>query len=255
MTYKLIQGDCLEKMQDIQDKSVDMILCDLPYGTLEHQNWDKVINLETLWKQYERIIKDSGAIVLFGAFPFSASLCLSNIKLFKYSLVWQKSKAGGSMMAPYRFLKEHEDILIFSKGKTTANGVPKMNYYPQGTIPINKICKNGTNQSSVIDYTSVKNPTYLQTVTNYPKSILKFNNEGKSVHPTQKPVALLEYLIKTYTNEGELVLDNTMGSGSTGVAAQNTNRNFIGIEKEEKYFEIAKNRMEINEISIKVKNE
>lgn len=239
----LLRGDCLVEMSNIPDKSIDMILCDLPYGTTEHLSWDVIIPFDSLWEQYERIISDNGAIVLTACNPFTSQLIISNLKLFKYTAVWQKSKCGGAMMAPYRPLKEHEDIVVFSKGKTTANGIPRMRYNPQGLTDVNKIMSNSNSSSASTDRTSTKNKKYIQTKMGYPKTILKFSNESKTFHPTQKPIALLEYLIKTYTNEKDVVLDNCMGSGSTGVACVNTNRRFIGIEKEDEYFKIAETRI------------
>ena len=239
---QLIHGDCLEKMKDIPDKSVDMILCDLPYGSLEC-NWDNVIPFEPLWEQYKRIIKEGSAIVLFGQELFVARLMLSNIDMYRYSLVWQKSKSTRYAQAKLRFLKEHEDIVVFSSGKCSANSIIKMKYYPQGLLPYNKIVRDSTYKCS--NRAGRKQlPDYIQEYTNYPKTILTFPSEGRPQHPTQKPVALLEYLIKTYTLENETVLDNCMGSGSTGVACLNTKRDFIGIEKDDKYIEIAKKRIE-----------
>ena len=231
---QLIHGDCLEKMKDIPDKSIDMILCDLPYGSTACK-WDVVIPFEPLWEQYKRIIKDRGAIVLFGSEPFSSYLRMSNIKQYKYDWVWDKDRSCGSMLAKIRPLKYHENIIVFSTGKE--------NYYPQMTKGVTQNKAPG-GKSDIYGNTPIvryKSDTY------YPRSIQTFkachNMTGK-IHPTQKPVELLEYLIKTYTLEGEIVLDNTMGSGSTGIACINTKRNFIGIEKDDKYFEIAKKRIE-----------
>lgn len=235
---KLIQGDCLEVMKTIPDKSIDMILCDLPYGTTACK-WDSVIPFEPLWEQYNRIIKDSGAIVLFGSEPFSSKLRMSNLKMYKYDWVWNKKKAGNIFLAKYQPMKNHENILVF--GKNT------INYYPI-MIPLKKVKKSknyGTGET-MGGNREKEDIVYTYTHKN-PVSILEFSNavqKGK-LHPTQKPVELLEYLIKTYTNEGELVLDNCMGSGSTGVACKNTNRDFIGIELDEKYFNIAKSRIEL----------
>ena len=227
---QLIHGDCLEKMKDIPDKSIDMILSDLPYGTTACK-WDVIIPFEPLWEQYKRIIKDRGAIVLFGSEPFTGQLSASNPSQLKYSLVWNKKQTGNPFLANKQPLKIHEDILIFNSGR----------YFPIMTK--GKMRKKGGGSKSLIfgNTEAKENDKY------YPVSILEFPNcstrTGK-LHPTQKPVALLEYLIKTYTVEGETVLDNTMGSGSTGVACINTKRNFIGIEKDDKYFEIAKKRIE-----------
>ena len=231
---KLLHGDCLEKMKDISDKSIDMILCDLPYGTTACK-WDVIIPFEPLWAQYKRIIKDRGAIVLFGSEPFSSHLRMSNIKNYKYDWIWNKTTFANQMCAKFQPLKIQENISVFSKKKHI--------YHPQGLIEINKITKQG---SKITDNNGggVRKTEYFQQYTNYPKNILEFKRDLPNVHPTQKPVALMEYLIKTYTLEGETVLDNCMGSGSTGVACINTKRNFIGIEKDDKYFEIAKKRIE-----------
>mgnify|MGYP003480380918 FL=1 len=240
----IYKGDCLEIMRDIPDKSVDMILCDLPYGTTACK-WDVVIPFESLWEQYKRIIKDRGAIVLFGTEPFSSYLRLSNIKEYKYDYKWIKSKVGNFLNCKNSPLKKYEDIMVFSKG-TIANGSPRfMTYNPQGLIEINKTCSNKgkSRKGTTIEERPSRQGTYTQKYTNYPNNLLEFKSED-GYHPTQKPVALLEYLIKTYTNEGETVLDNCMGSGSTGVACLKTNRNFIGIEKDDKYFNIAVERLE-----------
>ena len=245
---QLIHGDCLEKMKDIPDKSVDMILCDLPYGTIACK-WDVVIPFEPLWEQYERIIKDRGAIVLFGSEPFSTKLRMSNFKLYRYDWYWEKTKAGLYQHAKNRPMKAIETISVFSKAKCGHKSQVKnrMPYNPQGIASAgNKIVTESYHAGGVLGKRPNQVGKEYEAFTGFPKDILKFANIwGKQVlHPTQKPVALLEYLIKTYTIEGETVLDNCMGSGSTGVACVNTNRNFIGIEKDDKYFEIAKKRIE-----------
>lgn len=229
---KLINDDCLNAMKHIPDNSIDMILCDLPYGTTACR-WDTIIPFESLWKEYKRIIKNNGAIVLFSKQPFTTELIHSNLKDFKYTLVWEKDNHDNPLMAKKRFLNVTEDINIFYKKQCT--------YNPQGIIKINKLTKQGRGES--LSQKNKRKTEYLQEYTNYPKNILKFKRDLPNIHPTQKPVALLEYLIKTYTNEGDLVLDNCMGSGSTGVACINTKRNFIGIELDEKYFKIAKDRI------------
>lgn len=229
---KLINDDCLNAMKDIPDNSIDMILCDLPYGTTACR-WDTIIPFEFLWKEYKRIIKNNGVIVLFSKQPFTTELIHSNLKDFKYTLVWEKDNHDNPLMAKKRFLNVTEDINVFYKKQCT--------YNPQGIIKINKLTKQGRGES--LSQKNKRKTEYLQEYTNYPKNILKFKRDLPNIHPTQKPVALLEYLIKTYTNEGDLVLDNCMGSGSTGVACINTNRNFIGIELDEKYFKIAKDRI------------
>ena len=239
--YEIYNGDCLEVMENIPDKSVDMILCDLPYGTTACK-WDSVIPFELLWEQYGRIIKDNGAIVLFGIQPFTTIMINSNINNFKHQWIWDKKNGSNFMQLKRHPNKVHEDIVVFgNNGKT-------VNYYPQMTK--GKMRTKGNEKSYSEDgvyhaYTTTKTKNDLY----YPKSIIEFSNAGrtgkaKKVHPTQKPVDLLEYLIRTYTNEGEIVLDNCMGSGSTGVACVNTNRKFIGIELDETYFNIAKERIE-----------
>ena len=236
----LYKGDCLELMNNIKDKSVDMILCDLPYGTTQCQ-WDSIIPFDELWKQYNRIIKDNSAIVLFGSQPFTSKLVCSNINNFKYEWIWKKN--AGSNFGNVRFqpMKEHENILVFGKGK--------INYYPimqeraeSGKARVKTEIKYNTKTECYSEYTH-NELKVKRTELRYPSSVQFFNRE-RGLHPTQKPTALLEYLIKTYTNEDEWVLDNCMGSGSTSVACVNTKRNFIGIEKDEKYFEIAKDRIE-----------
>jgi len=230
---QLFQGDCLELMKDIPDKSIDMILCDLPYGTTACK-WDVVISFDELWGGYKRVIKDGGAICLFGSEPFSSKLRTSNLDWFKYDWIWEKEQGANFMLCKYQPYKVHEIISVFSKGKTR--------YYPQMTEGKPYISGKGTSGDITNNVQKVQT---RNTGTRYPRSIQRFNTDKRnSVHPTQKPVALLEYLIKTYTNEGETVLDNCMGSGSTGVAAKNLNRDFIGIELDENYFEIAKKRIE-----------
>lgn len=234
----LMFGDCLERMAEIPAGSVDMVLCDLPYGTTACK-WDAVIPFEPLWAHYERVIRDNGAIVLTASQPFTTALAASNLALFKYEWVWAKSNAGDVMNAKNKPMKKHENILVFSKG-TTANKSPRrMPYHPQGLVPCEKE-RRGDDYSKLADK-AFREPrpshgNYVQQFTGYPTSILHFNNERGAVHPTQKPVALCEYLVKTYTLEGETVLDNTMGSGTTGVACANTGRKFIGIERDATYF-------------------
>ena len=223
-------GDCLEVMKQIPDKSVDAIICDLPYGTTQNK-WDSVIPLDLLWAQYKRICK--GAIVLTAQTPFDKVLGVSNLKMLKYEWIWEKSKATGHLNAKKMPMKSHENVIIFYDNLPT--------YNPQGLIKkdiptIRKGGDNGTNYG-------LSNKDALQEYENYPKSILKIASEGKTLHPTQKPIELMEYFIKTYTNQGDTVLDNCMGSGTTGVACKNLNRHFIGIEQDANYFEIAKGRI------------
>ena len=226
------QGDCLELMKDISDKSIDMVLCDLPYGTTRNK-WDSVIPLNKLWKSYERIIKDNGAIVLFSQMPFSAELVHSNLKLFKYEWIWQKDNGTGFLNAKKMPLKIHENILVFYKKLPLYNPQMRTGFKPYK-------CKQGRHSTNYGAYE--QGHITESNGERYPIDIIKFKKDS-GLHPTQKPVELLEYLIKTYTNEGETVLDNCMGSGSTGVACINTNRNFIGYELNEKYFEIAEKRI------------
>ena len=233
---ELWQGDCLELMKDIPDKSINMILCDLPYGTTDCK-WDTVIPFEPLWEQYKRIIKDNGAICLFGSEPFSTLLRYSNLKMYKYDWIWNKKKGGNPLLSKIQPIKITENISVFGKNK--------VNYYPimmERDKTVNR-GKNTGKKSETITNAWVENKTYTHL---YPKNIIEFSNASQKgkLHPTQKPVALLEYLIKTYTKKGDVVLDNCMGSGSTGVACINTNRNFIGIELDEGYFNTAKKRIE-----------
>ena len=229
---KIYNEDCLEGMKRIADGSVDMILCDLPYGTTQCK-WDTIIPFEPLWEQYKRVIKHNGATVLFSKQPFTTALISSNITNFKYSLVWKKDNHDNPLMAKKRFLNITEDIVLFYSGQCTYNA--------QGIIRVNKITKQGRGQS--LSQKNIRDNSYVQEYTNYPKNILDFNRDKPQLHHTQKPVALFEYLIRTYTNEGEVVLDNCIGSGTTALACINTNRNFIGIEKDEHYFNLANERI------------
>ena len=225
-------GDCLELMKDIPDKSIDMILADLPYGTTRNK-WDEVLPFNVLWKEYERIIKDNGAIVLHSQQPFTSKLIMSNLKIYKYSWVWSKSQVSGFLNAKKQPLREHEDICVFYKKQCT--------YNPQMTKGKMQLKNTGGDSSNYNKFEA--RPHYSDEY--YPKTILDFPlRRFKGGHPTQKPVELAEYLIKTYTNEGDTVLDNVMGSGTTGVACKNLNRNFIGMELDETYFNIAKERIE-----------
>ena len=230
------QGDCLEVMKDIPDKSIDMILCDLPYGTTACK-WDTIIPFEPLWEQYERVIKDRGAIVLFGSEPFSSALRMSNIKNYKYDWVWNKKLAGNVFLAKSQPMKIHENILVFNSSKER--------YYPIKT-DIDKVRKYKDKYGGGETFGKKGTGEKVHTTNGkFPKSIIDISNANRKggLHPTQKPVALFEYLIKTYTNEGDLVLDNCAGSGTTGVACKNTNRNFILIEQDEKYCEVIKERV------------
>ena len=236
---QLLYGDCLELMKNIPNKSVDLILCDLPYGTTACK-WDTIIPFEPLWAQYTRIIKDGGAIVLFGSEPFSTKLRNSNLKMFKYDWIWNKVSVSNPQLAKIQPLKNFEIISVFGQANK------RINYFPQGLVRLENPKATGKERSLTEQLGHIKRRTdYVQEFTNYPKMLaLQFPRPSKPVHPTQKPVELLEYLIKTYTQEGETVLDNCMGSGSTGVACVNTNRRFIGMEIEEKYFKVAKERID-----------
>lgn len=240
MDYKdeniwLMQGDCLERMKEIPDGSVDMILCDLPYGTTKC-SWDSVIPFEPLWEQYERVIKDNGAIVLTASQPFTSALVMSNPKMFKYEWIWLKTRASNFQNARRMPMKRHENVCVFYKKPPTYNlELERLD------APINNSRKNkgGELLGKITDSGS-----YFQKETGFNFSDIKFSNPNNgNVHPTQKPVALMEYLIRTYTNEGETVLDNCMGGGSTGVACHNLNRKFIGIELDQDYFDVSKNRI------------
>ena len=236
MDIKLIQGDCLEKMKDIPDGSIDMVLTDPPYGTTACK-WDTVIPFEPLWEQLKRVIKPNGAIVMTASQPFTSALVMSNPKMFKYEWVWEKSKAVGYLNSKIMPLVAHENIVVFSQGKTTYNAQKTSGHAPYNKGKSHRPTDVYGKQVEVL----VKN----DDGTRHPRTVQYFKtaeNEGK-LHPTQKPVALFEYLIRTYTNEGETVLDNCMGSGTTGVACANTNRNFIGIELDEGYFKIAQDRI------------
>lgn len=233
----LMQGDCLEVMKSIPDGSIDAIITDPPYGTTACK-WDSVIPFEPMWAELKRIIKPNGAIVLFGCEPYSSALRVSNIKEYRYDWVWQKNRHSSPLLAKKQPLR-YENISVFYKNQSQ--------YNPQGLIEINKTMKNSKSSGGEIingerGKTSLLGE-YKQQFTNYPVQIIKFEVESNTVHGTQKPVALLEYLVKTYTNENETVLDFTMGSGTTGVACKNLNRKFIGIELDSNYFKIARNRI------------
>ena len=241
---KLFNGDCLEVMKDIPDKSIDAIICDLPYGTTEAK-WDCIIPIDALWNEYKRIIVDGGAIVLTAREPFTSKLVISNLKGYKHKWIWNKKQSGSFANAKFMPLQIEEDILVFTK-----NG-EKVNYYPQ--MRKGKMRKKGGSKKQIETMSKFIKPEFFKYSDDYyPVNILEdypnCSNKANNMHPTQKPVALLEYLIKTYTNEGDVVLDNTMGSGTTGVACINTNRNFIGMELDENYFNIAKERIENTQV-------
>jgi site-specific DNA-methyltransferase (adenine-specific) len=242
---KLFNDDCLKVLPTIPDKSIDLILTDPPYGTTACK-WDSVIPFEPMWKELKRIIKDNSAIVFTASQPFTSSLVMSNVKMFKYEWIWEKAVGSNFATLKYQPMKEHENILVFSKGthkyfpikeKRKGSGSQRVNYGHSGG-------KTGESGGS-IKFKGFDSCTYDKELRN-PSTVQYFNNRESSrgLHPTQKPIALLEYLIKTYTNEGDTVLDFTMGSGSTGVACKNLNRDFIGIELDQEYFKIAKQRIE-----------
>ena len=232
----LYKGDCLEEMNKIPDGCIDLVLTDPPYGTTACK-WDSVIPFEPMWAQLRRVVKKNAAIVLFGSEPFSSALRMSNIKQYKYDWVWDKITGRGHLVAKIRPMAQHENIIVFGQGK--------IQYNPQ-MILMDKPQRGKSMESSRTSImggkTTGKSEAIIRTH-KYPKTIITQGVEGKYVHPTQKPVALLEYLIRTYTQPGEAVLDFTMGSGSTGVACVNTNRNFIGIELDADYFKIAERRI------------
>ena len=250
MNIDLRKGDCLKLMKNIPDKSIDMILCDLPYGTT-HCKWDTIIPFEPLWEQYNRIIKDNGAILLFSSQPFTTDLINSNRKMFRYEIIWEKTMPSGFLNANKMPLRAHENVIVFYKHLPTYNPI-KSRPEKKNLRPIGSIRFNSRNHHEQYGKYKNANYKYVEDGTRYPTDVIKFSNWNGSLfgntknatkHPTQKPVSLLEYLIKTYTNEGETVLDNCMGSGSTGVACVNTARNFIGIELDDTYFDIARKRI------------
>lgn len=240
---ELYQGDCLNVMQQLieQGVKVDAIITDPPYGKLDAK-WDKNIPTKLMWDKLNNLIKCDGVICLFGVEPFSSLVRTSNLKMYRYDWIWKKSTNTNFAQAPYMPLKNYENIMIFSNGTIASNSKNKMVYFPQGVIKTDKLIKGRTENAYRLGRSKQKD--YVQKGTNYPKMIIEFSNDLLGLHPTQKPLALMEYLVKTYTNEGDTVLDFTMGSGTTGVACKNLNRNFIGIELDENYFKIAKERID-----------
>ena len=245
MSMQLYMGDCLEVMSKLPDGCVDAVICDPPYGTTACK-WDSVIPLDLMWAAVRRVLKPYGAAVFTASQPFTSALVMSNSEMFKYSWVWEKTRPTGHVHAKNKPMKKHEDILVFSEGTTVhaSQSSARMTYNPQGLIrkSVPTIRKAG----GASDSTMSARPSHkdvVQEFENYPNSILRFASEGKTVHPTQKPVALMEYMIQTYTNQGQTVLDFTMGSGTTGVAAKNLGRSFIGIEREPEYFHTACRRI------------
>jgi site-specific DNA-methyltransferase (adenine-specific) len=275
---KLYNDDCFNVFKSIEDNSIDLILCDLPYGTTDRHGltknksrilkWDTVLPLDKLWDEYKRILnKNHGVVVLTADQPFTSQLVLSNLEWFKYEWIWKKGKATGFLLANYRPMKSTEDVLVFSPVGASAAAKKAnrcMTYNPQNLIEKVVIKKNNSkrlgkflNQPDFIGSNNklLGETEYQQNFTNYPNEIIEFNLDSNVVHPTQKPIALMEYLVKTYSNENYTVLDNCMGSGTTGVACKKLNRNFIGIEMNEEYFNIAKDRIEKTEIFLDTENQ
>jgi site-specific DNA-methyltransferase (adenine-specific) len=268
-SYELFLGDCLEVMVNIPDNSVHLILADLPYATTDRHgsertnnggsrlfSWDSVIPMDRLWEAYKRVLVPNGVVVLTADQPFTSQLVLSNLEWFKYEWIWKKQRTTGFLTANYRPMKQTEDILVFSEGGAAAASAKNgrnMTYNPQGLVEKIVDKKNNAKRLGKVlgqekflgkNNKVFSDEPYQQKWTNYPAEILEFNVEKNTFHPTQKPVALMEYLVKTYSHVGETVLDNVMGSGSTGVAAVNTGRSFIGIEQNEEYFAYAVKRIE-----------
>ena len=251
----IYQGDCVEIMQQLisENKKVDAVICDPPYGETRSK-WDKIIPFDKMWELLDKLVIDNGAIVLFGNEPFSSQLRCSKLEWYRYDWKWLKNNQIGFANANCRPMRKYEDIIVFSKANASAGGKSNsMKYYPQDLVKVNKIKKNTSKRQGLISYANnnidknnqlMQDGTiYTQQYTNYPSNVLFFDVETERLHPTQKPIKLMEYLIKTYTLEGETILDFTMGSGSTGVACKNLNRNFIGIELDENYYNIAKKRI------------
>ena len=275
MESKLICGDCLSVMDFIEDKSVDLILCDLPYATTDRSGvsgsgknrvleWDTVIPLDKLWEQYRRILSSTGSVVLTADQPFTSQLILSNLEWFKYDLIWKKKKVTGFLHANGRPMKETEDIVVFSPMGASGASVKankNMTYNPQGLIEKKVKKKNSASRLGNFLHQPehlgannklINDTEYEQNWTNYPTEIIEIGLDKCDIHPTQKPVALMEYLIKTYSNVGDTILDNCMGSGTTGIACKNTDRNFIGIEMDKKFFDKAKDRIDKHEVDFNV---
>tara|TARA_Y100001972_G_C7653209_1_gene328633 strand:- start:1303 stop:2154 length:852 start_codon:yes stop_codon:yes gene_type:complete len=277
MDLNLYRGDCLVEMNKINDHTVDLILCDLPYGTTDRKGidnaninrvleWDTVIPLDKLWEQYRRVLKIGGIVVLTADQPFTSQLVMSNLEWFKYEWIWKKKKTTGFLHANARPMKETEDILVFSSLGASGASVKankNMKYNPQGLIEKNVKKKNKASRLGKFLHQPehmgkgnklLHETDYEQKYTNYPSEIIEFGLDKNTIHPTQKPLALMEYLVRTYTEESDVVLDNCMGSGTTGVACMNTNRNFIGIEKDKFYFDEASKRMTDNKVSQDIPN-
>lgn len=249
MSVKLLQGDCLQLMKQIPDRSIDMVLCDPPYGTTGSK-WDSVLSYQELWSQYRRIISDSGVIVLFGTEPFATKVRSEALDLYKYDWIWRKSTVTGFAHARNMPLRDYENIMVFSKssiGHMSKLGQKRMPYNPQGLRPCMQ--KDKSHKNSLVmhsgTFANTKESHYVRTETGFPRMVLNFekNPKDSKYHLNSKPVSLLEYLIKTYTDKGQYVFDNCMGGGSTGVACVKTDRNFIGMELDPQYFQIAQKRI------------
>lgn len=240
MKIDLIKGNCLDKMKYIESESVNLICVDLPYGSTE-LNWDKHVSSNEMWEHFNRILKNNGNIVLFSTQPFTTKLINSNPNMFRYEIIWIKSRPTGFANANYRPMRKHENILIFTKSSTSTAGNTHATYNPQGLIEKERKVKRSSRgyQGERIN----SKDEYTSKYTNYPTTIWEFASEGKTQHPTQKPIALMEEIIKTFSNKNDTVLDCCMGSGSTGIACLSTNRNFIGVELDDNYFETCKNRI------------
>ena len=248
----LLLGDCIERMKELPDNSVNLILADLPYQKTKC-SWDTIIDIDLLWIEYKRLLKPLGSVVLFGQQPFTSMLISSNYKWFKYNLIWKKNKTTQYLLANYRPMKSCEDIVVFSPGGAApASKKRNMTYNPQGLIPVNIKKKNSSerlgkmlNQEHHLGKNNklLSSKEYTQKFTNYPNEVLEYAIENDTIHETQKPVKLLQHLIRMYSNEGDTILDNTMGSGTTGVASVKENRFFIGIELDSKYFKLSKDRI------------
>lgn len=257
---KLLQGDCLELMKDIPDGSVDMVLCDLPYGTTGSK-WDSVVDSKKLWEEYRRTVSDKGVIVLFGTEPFATCMRYDALDLYKYDWIWRKTTVTGFPHARNMPLRDYENLMVFSKapvGHLSKLGNKRMPYNPQGLKECHQVDKS--HKTSLImhsgTFANTKETHYVRTETGFPRMVLDFKKDPKDskYHLNAKPVPLLEYLIRTYTTEGDTVLDNCMGSGSTGVACVNTGRNFIGMELDEGYYKVAEKRIFLTECSVKPNN-
>lgn len=245
-SVSLLYGDCLERMKEIRDGSVDLILCDLPYGTTSCA-WDSIIPLDLMWAQYRRVITPTGAIVLTAAQPFTSVLAVSNLEWFKYTWVWEKNRPTNFAHAKNKPMKKHEDILVFSPGTTVhaSQSKNRMTYNPQGVqdTEAKMVTKKASEKTDAFFADRPGHREFKRDKTGYPHSILKFSTDQFGLHPTAKPIDLMRYLIRTYSHAGETVLDNTMGSGTTGIAALKENRHFIGIEMDFVYFSMSCDRI------------